>query len=193
MNRYSTRWVVRMFLWAAIGVAVFYLAKSILDPILFNREFQKRRSVVITRLTDIRTAQRTFKDINGRYAVDFDELTVFVASGKIPVVRMLADSTDTTFTQYIYDTIRSVNVLDSLFPGKEAWFADSLQYIPYSNGIPFDMEADEVEIGKVKVPVLEVSVAYKDFLWDLDPDLYDPEGGLSIGSMFEPTLDGNWE
>lgn len=164
-----------------------------MEPILFNREFQKRRSIVITKLTEIRTAQKTFKDIYNRYAVDFDELSDFIAQGKIPVVRLLADSTDASFTRYIHDTIRSVNVLDSLFPGKDKHFADSLSFVPYSIGVSFNMETDEVEIGKVKVPVLEVSVAFKDFLPDMDPGLYDNEGGLSIGSLFEPTLDGNWE
>ncbi len=185
--------VVKVFLWAAIGVVVFYLAKSILEPILFNREFEKRRDAVISRLKDIRTAQRTYKELNGAYAENFTILSQFLRTGSIPVIRMIADSTDTTFQTQIIDTLRSVKVLDSLFPGREPWLADSIAYVPFADGIKFEMETDNIEIGKVNVPVMEVSVAYKDFLYDLDSELYDAEAGLSIGSLFEPTLNGNWE
>lgn len=193
MNSYAVRWMIRVFLWAAIGVVLFYLAKSILEPVRFEREFQKRRTAVIGRLEDIRKVQKTYKDLYGHYAPDFRELKSFMINGEIPVVRVRADLSDTTFTRYIHDTLRMVNVLDSLFPGKTTSFADSLGLVPYSLGVTFTMETNEVEAGRVRVPVLEVSVACKDFLPDQDPALYDPESGLSIGSLFEPTLDGNWE
>jgi hypothetical protein len=193
VNTNPTTLVIKVFLWVAIGVVVFYLGKSLLEPILFEREFEKRREAVIEKLKDIRSAQRTYKELHGAYAEDFNQLSRFIRTGSIPILRMMADSTDTTFQRQLVDTLREVRVMDSIFPGRPVWLADSIAYVPYSEGITFEMVTDEIVLGKVKVPVLEVSVAFKDFLFDLDPDLYDPEGGLSIGSLFEPSLNGNWE
>ena len=193
MNRFAVRWVVRVFLWAAIGVVAIYLIRSLMAPILFQREYDHRRTAVIERLVNIRTAQRAYFEQHGHYAADFDELARFINTGEIPVVRMVYAKGDTTYSHFLYDTLRLVAVRDSLFPGRKAGFADSLQFVPYSIGVRFSMETDEVESGRVRVPVLEVSVANKDFLMDLDPSMYEPERGLSIGSLFEPTLNGNWE
>jgi hypothetical protein len=193
MNRFAIRWVVRVFLWAAIGVVGVYLILTLLEPVLFGREYERRRAAVIERMEDIRTAQRAYCEQHGRYAPDFAELARFIKSGNIPVVRVVYAKGDTTFSQFLYDTIRRVAVRDSLFPGRKGGFADSLQFVPYSIGVRFSMEVDEVESGRVRVPVLEVSVANKDFLIDQDATLYDTEGGLSMGSLLEPTLNGNWE
>jgi len=62
-----------LFLFAAIIVS-----PQISTPIRFENELNKRKTQVIERIKDVRTAQRTFKAKHQHYAEDFDELEQFL-------------------------------------------------------------------------------------------------------------------
>ena len=83
--------------------------------------------------------------------------------------------------------------------------ADSLQFIPYSEGKRFELSAD-VKIGKSgrQMPVMECGANYADYLSDLDADQTagpmeeaNNSGrypGLKIGDILTPNNNaGNWE
>ena len=113
----------------------------------------------------------------------------FLKNGKFPVVKKIGDAEDSTAV-LIRDTTY-VNVSDSLFP--KGFNFDSLQYIPLTTGQKFRMDAGEISKGNVKVQVFEVFAANEYFMKGLDPRLYKKEEGLAVGSMSEPSVDGNWE
>ena len=184
---------IKTLMWVVIAVLVFFLAKSIVTPLLIRKEIEKRKEAVIKRLKDIRTAQLIFKAVNGEYADDFDKLISFVSKGRIPIVRLIHDPSDSTFTRTISDTVRFIPVSDSIFPGAVAGHADSLRFIPYSGGITFEIAATTIEKSGVQVSVFEVSAANKDFLQGINERYYDPYGGLSVGSLSDPSTSGNWE
>lgn len=187
------RLTVRVLLAVTITVLLYFIFKSITEPVIFKKEFEKRKSIVIKKLIDIRTAQIAYKNRHGKYSAEFNELFEFIRNEKIFVMKYIADTTDPLGIRTYTDTVRTVNITDSLFPGKKLTYIDSLRYIPFSEGVEFNMDAGEIEMGKVIVPVFEISVAYKDFLFDLNENLYDTDGGLKLGSMTEPVINGNWE
>jgi hypothetical protein len=67
----------------------------------------------------------------------------------------------------------------------------------------YSMDAGEVEKGGLKVHVFEATANYKDILVGLDNQMIinliksrkdiDKYPGLKVGSMEEPSTDGNWE
>jgi len=195
--------VIKVVLSIIILILAYLVYESIMRPLRFNREVTSREAKVIERLTDVRNSQQFYKKLNSKYATNFDTLVRFLEVGEIPVVNMIPDPNDTTFTRTINDTIGFVNVADSLFSKRKHFTLDSLRYIPFSGREPFEITAGEIERGGIKVSVFEVKAPYKAYLKGLDKQLIinlvkakqdiERYPGLKVGSMEEPSTDGNWE
>lgn len=188
------RLIIQIVLVLISLVLIWFIYDGIRGPIKFNEEKEFRRQVVIKRLKLIRDAQLAFKNVHGRYTGSFDTLLAFVETGKIPLIKLTADPTDTTFTKQIVDTVGYVSVKDSIFKGIDFNFRD-VRYIPFSGKVEFEMKAGTTTKGNIKVNVIQVFAANKYFLKDMNLRRYnvDPEDGLKFGSLTEPTTDGNWE
>jgi len=183
-----------------LGYLVF---ESVMEPVRFNKEKATREKIVIQKLKDIRSSQLIYKQLTGSYADGFDTLINFLKVAEIPVVKIIADPTDTTFTRTINDTVGYINVADSLF-GKISGFSfNSFKTIPFSGGMLFEMQADTVQRGGVEVHVFEAKAPYTAFLKGMDEQTIinliskyndiNKYPGLKVGSLIEPSTDGNWE
>ncbi|MEA3504470.1 MAG: hypothetical protein U9R32_04660 [Bacteroidota bacterium] len=177
--------------------------ESIMAPVRFNKSVDKRSAVVVQHLKDIRSAQIAYKGVYGKYIGSFDTLIDFVENGSIPVLNIIPDPNDTTFTKTIVDTIAFVKVSDSLFRDRGMNGVQHVRYVPFSKNIEFNLNAGEIVKGGVKVNVIEVKAKYEDMLIGLNEQLIinkikslediEKYPGLRFGSMTEPTIDGNWE
>ena len=195
--------IIKIVLSIVIIILGFLVVKSILKPVEFNKEKKIRELEVIQRLKDIRTSQMIYRAINNKYTASFDTLIEFLHTGEIPIVNIIPDPEDTTFTKTINDTIGYINVGDSLFSKRPNFIIENIRFIPFTDTIEFEIDAGEIEQGKVKVNVLEISALYKYFLIGLDKQLVinlikskkeiDRFPGLKLGSMTEASTDGNWE
>lgn len=193
--------IIKIVLSVVIIVLGYLVVESIRKPVKFTKQKEKREKVVIERLKDIRDAQVMFKSMEGHYAGSWDTLINFLETAEIPIVRIMPDPEDTTFTKTINDTIGYINAADSLF--KKKFSVDQIKMIPYSDGKVFNLAADTIEKGKVEVKVFEVSAPYEEILAGLDKQLVinliatrkqlEKYPGLKVGSMEEPSTDGNWE
>ena len=189
---------------ALVAVLLVYLVyRSISEPVVFGNTRAEREVKVVQSLKDIRSTQTLFKQTYNRFTGNFDSLIEYVKTGELPVVNIIADPEDTTFTKTINDTVGYIKVIDSLFKDRENFDVNSLKIVPYSQGEEFEMEAGYITRGGLKVAVFEAKTPYKTYLWDLDPqrvnnlraeqeDL-EKYAGLKVGSMDEPSLNGNWE
>ncbi len=194
--------IIQILLFAVIVVLAYFVYQSINKPLVFNAQKDKREKAVIQDLKDIRSGQQIYKKINDKYASNFDTLLVFLRNGEIPIVKKIADPDDTTFTRTINDTIGYTKVADSLYGRRAHFILDSLPYIPLS-GEMYTLEAGEIERGGLKVHVFEATAHYKYMLKGLDNQSIinlikarndiDRFPGLKVGSMIEPSTDGNWE
>lgn len=208
------RAAIKIVLALAIILLGYLLIESIMKPIRFNKEREKRETATISRLEDIRTAQVAFKDKYGRYTGNFDSLINFVKYDSFPVVRAIGSIPDSLYLEgmteeeaikqglIIRDTMY-VSVLDSIFFPK--YPIDSLHHVPFSDTARFFLGAAEIETGsKVKVKVFEAHVLNDVLLHGMDRQLiinYNAERvkitnfpGLRVGSLTEATNNaGNWE
>ncbi|MCK4361350.1 MAG: hypothetical protein KAV70_06365 [Bacteroidales bacterium] len=195
--------IIKIVLAIVIITLAYFVYESILEPVRFKKEKNIRELEVIQRLKDIRTSQMIYRAINNKYTASFDTLVEFLHIGEIPIVNIIPDPEDTTFTKTINDTIGYINVGDSLFGKRPNFVIEEIRFIPFTDTIEFEMDAGEIEQGKVKVNVLEISALYKYFLKGLDNQLIinlikskneiDRFPGLKLGSMTEASTDGNWE
>lgn len=201
MNRKYT--VIKVVLSIIIVVLAYLIYESIMRPVRFNNATNQREEKVIARLMDLRTSQQFYKKAHNKYTDNFNELIKYLKTGKIPVIKMIPDPNDTTFSKTISDTLGYVNVADSLFQKRHNFTLDSLRYIPFSNGVEFELAAGEIDRGGIKVGVYEIKAPYTTFLKGLDRQLVinltkskediNRYPGLKVGSMEEPSTDGNWE
>jgi len=195
--------IIKVVLAIIIVVLAYLIYESIMRPVRFNAATSDRETKVVARLIDLRTSQQFFKRQHNRYTASFDTLISFLTKGEIPVVRMIPDPNDTTFTRTISDTLGYVKVADSLFSNRPNFKIDSLRYIPYSDGIQFEIAAGQIDRGGIQVGVYEIKAPYSTYMKGLDRQLVtnltkskediDRYPGLKVGSMEEPSTDGNWE
>ena len=196
------RIIIQVVLAAIIVFLGYFVYQSIMEPVHFDKEKRLREKEVISKLKDIRLAQFVYKRVNGAYADNFDSLVDFLADAEIPIVKMIADPEDTTFTKTINDTVGYIKVSDSLFSRKN-YKLPQLNRIPFSDGELFKMNADTIERGGVDVHVFLAEAPYTAYLKGMDNQTIinivakrediDKYPGLKVGSMTEASTDGNWE
>ncbi len=176
---------------------------SIRQPVVFERIKSEREAKVVQNLKDIRNTQVLFKQSYNRYTANFDSLIEYIRSGELPIVNIIPDPNDTTFTKTINDTVGYIKVVDSLFGSRTNFDLKSLRYIPFSNNQEFEIEAGFITRGGMQVPVFEAKAPYEKYLQGLDNQRIrnaaaeqkdiDRYPGIKVGSMTEASIDGNWE
>ena len=187
--------IVQIVLLIAIGYMGYLLWETIQEPVRFNREKDRRADIVVQNLKDIRSVQQMYRSLNDSFAPNFDTLIKFAVEGQIPVVNIIFDPSDTTLTKTINDTLGYVSVADSLFSNRQNFEVTQLQYIPFSDSKKFELDAGKINKGGVMVPVF-MAVAPKEHYLKGLPKNQVMKGSvkdLIVGSMEEPTTDGNWE
>ena len=104
----------------------------------------------------------------------------------------------------VFSVDTKIPVRDTLFKGRTDFCIDSLATIPFSGGMPLEMEAVVKTVSGVKVPLFEARMPYRALLKGLDNQLrinLDSEcqnknryEGLQVGSVTAPNNNaGNWE
>lgn len=178
-------------------VTAYFSYRSIQAPIEFNQEKKRRYAKVEESLKTIRDWQLAYKSVYRVYANNFDTLIAFVNTDSFPVIQAIGTVPDSLTERKALelgivkrDTIM-VSVRDSLF--KSDGDIQQVRIIPYSQNVPFTMEAGLIEKGQVQVPVFEVSALNEHIFDGIVPEYYDPKEGLKVGSMTDPSTSGNWE
>lgn len=195
--------LIQLGLFVVIVALGYFVYESIMEPVRFNKEKQQREKVVIERLKDIRSSQFLYKQLSGSYAPDFDTLISFLKVAEIPVVKIIPDPNDTTYTLTINDTVGYVKIADSLFGKRVNFTYDQFKTVPFSGGKLFEMQSDTIERGGVNVHVFEAKAPYAVVLKGMNEQSVinliskfediDRYPGIRVGSLSEPSTDGNWE
>ena len=223
---------------AVLGVCalllLFICFRSIRDTQNFDAEVAGREAVVKARLIEIRKAEEAYKaQHDGMYCSDWNELIEFVKTGKLPLVvkqGVLSDEQmekglteskaaaivnsgdeaairENGLQNFRRDTVWT-SLIDSLYP-YEGFVADSLRYIPFSQGDTFEIIAvpNTTRSGSI-IQVMECNAPDSSFLKGMGKDgkrlIYnrqedaDAKGaypGLKIGDAGNNWNNnaGNWE
>lgn len=173
----------------AVGL-LFVCWRSIRDTEDFDAEVAARENVVKARLMEIRSAEEAYKaQHDGEYCADWSVLIDFVKTGKLPVVMkqglLTEDQMNKGLTEskaaaivnsgdqaaivanglegFRRDTIW-VSLQDSLY-NYEGFVADSMRYIPFSEGDTFEIIAcpNTTRSGSI-IQVMECNAPDSSFL-----------------------------
>jgi hypothetical protein len=183
------------FLIAALALG-YFLYKSVDDVMQQEKLIIATEARIIEKLQMLRDAQVAYLASNGVYAGNWNDLKKFIQEGKIWLVqrtetaKLLEYGKEEITVQY--DTLGSVNVIDSLFNERKYpnFNLDNMHVVPGSGGKQFEFFADKVERTQRQIPVFEIR----------DPDPINPkrkvnnkEKALRVGSRTESSTSGNWE
>ena len=204
---------LKILLAAAVVLLVYMCYRSIMGPIEFKDERDRRENLIKARLIDIRKAQIEYKNIHKVHAANFDELSKFLKDEKLPFLIKEGVLTDEQLEKGMTekeavkkglirrDTIW-VTAVDTLF-GK-GYNVDDLRNVPGAN-VQFTMDTATLTSGSsYTVKVFQCGVQYDDYLGDLDKQLVynlkdkaekmNKYPGLRVGSVEEINNNaGNWE
>lgn len=206
--------VINILLTVVILFLAYLLYESIMKPIRFNKEKDRREASIKQRLIDIRSAEVLFRSKYGKYTGSFDTLINFIKYDSLPVVFRKGALTDEMVKEGISEReaikrkliVRDtsyVAITDSVF--KISYPIDSIRFVPFSSRAEFSLAAAAVETAsKVVVQVFEASVHNNVFLAGLDRQLVinynflrkELTGfpGMRVGNVKEPNNNaGNWE
>ena len=212
MNSKLKSILINIILFAVVVFLAIQVIQSIKAPIDFGNEKSMREAQVVQRLKDIRDAEVQYKQAHNRYTSNFDTLIDFCNNYMIPVVNIIPDPEDTTFTKTINDTIDYVRVIDSLFGKRTNFNLRDLSNVPFSEPTTkFEIHDSIIKRGGISVPVFEVKTPYEVYLntpgskftdkeWKTrvnnikaEMEQLDKYAGLKVGSLEEASTDGNWE
>lgn len=188
-----------------IILLVYLIYESVMQPIRFQKEVERREAVAIDRLVSIRTLQEVYKESNRRFLSTTDSLIDFYKNGKITIVRQIGSMDDSLAVaegRVSRDSIE-IMVRDTLLKGK-ANIIDSIGIIPFSGGKKIIMESVVRKVSGIDIPLFEALIPYDDLLMGLDRQLVvnlkaekEDMGqypGLKVGDIENPNNNaGNWE
>ena len=195
--------IVKIVFVALIAVAAYMNYDSIQSKIELEKEIKKRNKVVQERLENIRDAQIEYKKIKGEYAGNFNKLLDFLNNDSIVLVYSEGEVPDSLIGQearalelgiIVRDTTK-VPVREELFKENFDKVVKDMNIVPFSDGVEFEIASGEIEKGKVMVKVFEVKTPYKNVYngLDLKNEGVDLDAYIAVGSMEEPTTNGNWK
>lgn len=207
--------IIQIVLAVGIVFLIYVIYNQISTPILFAKEKTAREALVIERISDIRTAERSYKSKYSRFTGDFDSLINFVLNDQLEFERKIVDEDDSVAMAMLKKSGRKnsekvmVAVIDTIFTPKRLSVEDvrNLRYVPGTNKqTEFELEAGLVTTeSKVVIPVVECRVPYKMFLdtvrfrnevinlVDDQENNFHNYGGIKFGSMEKGNNEaGNW-
>lgn len=202
-----------------LGVGVVALAvvlyNSIMHPVRFDNEYNKRSDEVIAKLKDIRIIEETYKAANGEFCGNFDSLMAFMENGRVPLIKKTGtlpdDMTEAEAlkkgilrrdTSYVNPTEKLYSENKLLTPKEKL---SELRYVPYSeNGkVEFEIEAKKITKSGIEVSVFLVNTPIEVYTFGMDKqdvvnrkaELEDKNKytGWKVGDLEQPVTDGNWE
>ena len=192
------RVIFNALLFVLILVLGYILFTTIQEPIKFQAVKQERETAIVSKLIDIRKAQEAYRGVTGKFAGSFKELADTLTHGQFTIVQVNGDPDEYVEDNVVtYDTTFSP-AIDSVM--KMGLDLATLGEVPFVDGLEFEIKADTASYQMTVVDVVEVGVAYKDFMGDFaDPkfkkydERYDPKKKIKFGSLSKPILTGSWE
>jgi len=179
----SSKIIIQVALIVGIILFALLIYRSIVRPEKFNNVYELRKKDVVTKLSQIRILQDAYKEENGFFAKDFDELKDFYNNGKMKDVfkeGTVPDSLTEAQAVKLKIVRRDTVLVDAKEKIDEKIRKDrdklpdldinKINIVPYSKGESFELEADTLPKGSLVVHVYQVTAYRQQYLKDLDSD-----------------------
>jgi len=186
-----------------ILTAVFFLLALLVGYFLYDginktieegKEIKRVEDMVKAKLFKIRDAQVVYQSTFGDYADTWEKLVAFADTGKIYLIQRTEKIIKLPYNQerseFIYDTLGSVAVKDSLFGPN--FNVSSLPELPHAKGKFFSLYAKDSMRSGVSVDYIEVVDTYPFDRSRKDDSEIDNRRPLRFGSRTDITTSGNW-
>ncbi len=195
--------IIKIVLGLTIIFLTYKLYAIIQEPIQYEKIKKKRYTAVQERLEEIRDVQKAHREVYSKFASDLDQLIAFLDTGQKAIIQR-KDSSFTYYNETYQQEMQKDTIITTILgyeSVKESLFdsdykPERLRYIPFSEQVPFMMDATKIEVNDVIVPVFEAvapdTVIFHDVLNKYDQYI-DEDHALKIGSLSQPTLSGNWK
>ena len=150
MGKKTVLIVLQVLFAAGVLALAYWLYVIISTPIKFENEQKIREAAVISRIKDIRNAERQFKSKYQRFTADFDTLINFVLTEEMEGERKKIDEDDSVAMAQAkkkygrkFKNVEkfTYSVKDSLFKHLSVEQVKELRYIPYSNNVEYILNA----------------------------------------------------
>ncbi|MDE7356367.1 MAG: hypothetical protein K2N21_06335 [Rikenellaceae bacterium] len=202
----SVKNLLQIVLLVIVCLLAYAVYMQIKNPLDFQEIKKVRDEAVISRLKDIRTAERAYKQLYSKYTGSFDTLINFIKTDSmVYLIKTGSEDDSLAVAKGLVKTVKvKIAVLDTIF--NKGFNADDIRYIPFSGNTEFILAADTLTTGsKVTIPVFEAKAPFKTYLSDEKyhqelVNLIDKQKtlgkypGMKVGSITEATNDaGNWE
>ncbi len=207
--------VIKVLVLAVVGVLAYLTVMSVLAPEQFDQEQRSRELVLQKQLKKIAAYQEAYEYVHHRFATK-EDLIDFLNNGKVYYVTAEGDYTDAMREQGLTEADAAAK---GLIKRDTTWIAakDTLlkdgtdvatlfKVLNTDKEIKVDTAFIQQVIGKDTIPVsvFEATVAFEDYLSDLDEARMKEKirlalerkngfAGLRIGSLLEVKKTGNWE
>ena len=188
----KSKTLVQILLGIVILGLIFWLYRSIMEPVKFDNEYNKRREACAEKLKAIRTLEEAYKNTYGCYTGSFDTLfnrlmnedSMSVVNkninyDKIPEGVEIDEMSESEQIKagYVSRVVEYVNPIKYIRENKKFKLTDeeilALRYVPYPRDVKqeFKLQAGFIEKSGYQMPVFECLVEMKDLLQDLDHQL----------------------
>lgn len=188
-------------------VLAYLIFNTISSEIEFNKAAKVRIAENVQKLKDLRQVQIKYKQSNGVFASNLEELTSFLDNDYVKIIKAIGETPDSLTD----DQALSLGIISrdtSYVLAKESVFdtayirsrnndftldINNLIKVPHSDAV-YSIDAGMIEKGKVKVQVFQISTDYGTVFTGLDAEnkSYELSNLLKVGSMDEASLNGNW-
>ena len=199
--------ILKIVLWIPIAYLAYLVYGSIMAPIEFGKEKEKRYTEAIGNLLDVRNSQLAYKTVNHKFAKDWNSLVEFLDTANFTMI----SRRDTSYMAYdkvyrmdvlkedvIIDTLGFVSIKDSLF--KDDLSYKTMMNVPYTDGVKFELKTAKLNKNGISVPVFVARVKKEVLLNGMDHQLIkesliavDVKGDyLQVGDLEQSSVSGNW-
>jgi len=202
--------IIQLALVIIVGFLGYMVYDSIMQPVRYQKATEDRENMVKERLNQIKVLQLEFKKIHNRYTANFDSLIDFYNNAEMPLILKSGVVPDSLSEEQalkmglITRDTSYVAMKDTLFTDVKDFEIENIMFVPFTHKkVKFEMETGTVERANFQIPVFEVRSYKKDYLAEINEqellqnDLLLMEAdekfpGLKLGSLVEPSTDGNW-
>jgi hypothetical protein len=190
------RVIFNLLLFVLICGLGYILFTTVREPIQFQTIKEEREAEIVEKLIQVRKAQEIYRAVTGKFAGTFEQLTDTLKYGKFTLISVNGDPDDPN-SVITYDTTYSP-VIDSI--KSMGLTLEGLGQVPGFTDLQFNIKADTAIYQQTTVDVVEVGIAYEDFMGQFADarfkkydNLYDPKKKIKFGSLTKPILTGSWE
>lgn len=198
LDHVGTRRIVTAALGLLIIVLSYLIYQSFNQRLKFEATLKEREKIVKERLEQAKSLQLVFFEANGKYANNWSQLIEFGVNDSIPILKILVNPDDTAAVnkaKALGNPLTATEMIaakDKAFPSVDVNI-NEVSKVPFSER-EFDLNAGIITKNSREIHVFEIKTQKGIFLQDLKfvPENFDSTKELILGSMKEPTTEGNW-